>query len=145
MAQPNGLNPFFAGNVQANSFSTPIGSSGTFGGWSFTKTIATSGGVKVNVFGDTIGFNGTLLGARIISGNNANGTVDIFGGNGAGSQGTYMRIAKGSMGVVTGCYLRAAGTHGSAFVYNGSLLISNNANDADCLVELIFVSRDISG
>jgi len=135
MAVSNQLNPSFAGNVKALSFSTPA-SSGSFGGNASIKAVLTSGGNKVDVFGTTNGFSGTMLGARITARGDGNGTVDVFC-----SGGTLCRIVKGSAGAVTGCAIFISGKAGTHFGASDRLQVSNNSVN-DCLVELIFVPKE---
>lgn len=143
MSQPNGLNPSFAGNVKALSFSTPIGTSGTFGGNTMSKVVGTNATTPIDIFGSTIGFTGTLLAAKLLAGDDANGTIDI-----KGTDGTICRIIKGSAGLTKGCYIRISGVAGTAFIASGTMQasVNNNLNGTgDCLVELIFVSKETEG
>lgn len=142
MAQPNGLNPSFAGNVKALTFSTAIGTSGTFGGNTSSKAVGTNTSTPIDLFGSTIGFAGTLLAVRVTSSSDTNATVDI-----AGSGGTICRIIKGSIGAVTGCYIRISGVAGTAFSASGTMKASiNSATQAnDVFVELVFVPKESVG
>lgn len=61
MAVPNGLNPDFGGRVSA------LGFEGTHGHGVSVTCVKTNGTTNVNVFGATVGFDGTITGVYMAS------------------------------------------------------------------------------
>lgn len=133
LATSNGQNPSFPGNVQGLTFSSPWGIA-------LTKAIAIGAlSGAINVFGTTNGFGGTLLGIRTTSGESVNGIIDLTLPNG-----TYIRIIKGSAGVVNGSFFKTGTADGVTFTPTGTMTVSNNGS-SNALVELIFTTRETIG
>jgi len=77
MAQPNGWNPIFGGRVGADGFNATHGK-----GISITA-IDTSGVTETNVFGSTVGFEGSITGVFLIAKDSTTANIFVVGTDGS--------------------------------------------------------------
>ena len=93
--------------------------------------VSTNGTTEVNVFSALNPFSGTLLGAKIVSKDDANGNITLQHTS-AGT--TVFTIAKGSAGAIKGSYFAP-----TAFGINGTMTVKSSTSTGNALVELDFV------
>lgn len=125
MAVADGLSPTFAGNVKANAFTTP---------WGTTQSVfkKVAGPTAVNVFGTTNGFRGSVIAVRTTLSTASTTTVELYGNNG-----TICQIT-GSLNRVSGSNVVINLVHGTAFTAAGSLIVATTPGGAEAVVEVIF-------
>jgi len=130
MAQPNGNSPQFAGPVSAQSFQTTGVPHSLARTVVQTVAVTTDGTTEVGIFGDTNPFSGTFYGARIISKDDANGTITLQ----HTSAGTVLfSLAKGSAGAMKGSALAP-----TSFAYGGTATVKSSGT-GNVLVEIDFI------
>ena len=130
MANPNGLGPAYQGPVLAQGFATPYGTSQRI-------VVSTNGTTKVNVFGTTNPFGGTITNVKTVAQDATAGFITLTKNDTGSASNIAANIIKGtSVGGVAGTAMSA-----TAFAYGGTMtVVSSSAGNA--LVEIDFIIND---
>jgi len=120
MAVPNGTNPEFLGLAKAAAFD------GLHGNGVSVTAVSTNGTTNVNIFDDTVGFNGSVTGVYIIDKASTVGTITL-----KGNAGTVCTIVMhGTAGFMKG----ATSLSNTTLYKDGSLVVVSSVADRDAYV-----------